>query len=67
MKITELEVIESYWKKKYPNVDILLIEDTNKKSFCGKISSADNSLFLRADTIGKLISQGEVFLRGIKK
>lgn len=65
MKVTELQDIQDYWKKKYPTVEVILYPQSENGKYFGKMMTHNLSFNLNADTIGELISQGERFLRTI--
>lgn len=65
MIATELQEIKDYWSKKYPNIYITLYSNEDGTKLYGKMMAHDCSFDLHADTIGELISQGEVFLRKV--
>lgn len=63
MFATELKEIKEYWTTKYPHVQVVLFEGSDK--YFGKMSSHNRNLDLEAFTIGDLINQGENFLRKV--
>lgn len=65
MAQTELEEIQSYWKTKYPNIDVVLFPRQDG-GYSGKMMTHNTNFNLWADTIGELISLGEGFLRTVK-
>lgn len=65
MPVTELQELKDYWTKKYPNIYITLFANEDGTKLFGKMMAHDCSLDLNADTVGELISQGEVFLRKV--
>ncbi len=66
MKAKELKEIQDRWSEKYPTVDVWVITNEVTPKFYGKMSAANSTMDLKADTIGDLISQGERFLRQLK-
>lgn len=67
MAQTELDEIKTYWQNKYPNITITLYPRQENGKYCGKMISYNSSQDLNADTIGELISQGEIFLRAVNQ
>lgn len=66
MMATELEEIHKYWSHKYPYVDIRLWGNEDGTQYFGQMLKKDRNVHLQADTIGKLISLGEDFLRKVE-
>lgn len=66
MEATDLQDIRDYWRKKYPHVSIMLYPSRDDGKFCGTMMTHNQNHYLKADTIGELISQGEIFLRKVK-
>lgn len=60
----DLKEIKDHWSKKYPHIFVALYGNENDKFF-GKMTAKDKSIQINADTIGELISQGELFLRKV--
>ncbi len=65
MEATELQEIKDYWMKKYPYVAITLYPSQSDGKYRGKMMTNNDSYDIQADTIGELISQGEIFLRKV--
>ncbi len=63
--MTELTEILTYWKNKYPNIDVNLWSNNDKTIYYGKMLAFGSATDLSATTIGELIAQGEKFLRTI--
>lgn len=59
----DIKELQDYWRKKYPLIDTMLWEDKERGIYFGKLRSFGSSTDLREDSIGKLISAGEIFLR----
>lgn len=64
--MTDLEELKDYWATKYPYVTVNLWEHQDSHKFHGQMYMGSLNTNLCADTIGELISQGEVFLRKTK-
>jgi hypothetical protein len=67
MQSTELKELSEYWTKKYPHVTTTLWENKSMSKYFGKMRTQDSCQDLSADTIGELISQGEIFLRRVTR
>ena len=65
MKPDELQEMQDYWEKKYPNVFISLNMTIEGDKYIGKMISYNENINLLADTFGELINKGEEFLRRI--
>lgn len=62
----ELDEIKDYWSRKYPNVLVTLWSSNDGEHFYGKMMYRGSMADIKADSIGNLISQGEIFLRNNK-
>lgn len=62
----EILDIKDFWEKKYPNVDITLLDKSSDGRYHGRIIFSDSSVNLNAATLGELISSGESFLRNTR-
>ncbi len=64
--MTDLEELKDYWAEKYPHMTINLWQHQDSGKFHGLMYMDSLNANLCANTIGELISQGEVFLRKMK-
>lgn len=63
--MTDLEELKDYWIGKYPHVNVNLWHQQDINKYWGIMFMESAKANLCADTIGELISQGEIFLRSI--
>jgi len=59
----EMKEIQQYWKNKYPNIEVVLYSNSDYTRYFGKIMTHNSTLEFHSDTLGDLISQGEILLR----
>lgn len=63
--MTDLEELEIYWKKKYPNLDIRLnVTSDGSMMYFGRIATHNRDIYLSSFTLGGFIKKGEEFFRG---